>query len=207
MLFPITSPSAYLWLTGVNFVATAGSVSLSQTLSSSEYRTMYIAHHWNFTFYLYSEQININDCFLPCINSKSLLTTVLRNFQWALRKRGYCPTMYIMLEAMMALLSFPLFCSHRPSRSWNKQANMQSISIIFTYVQACDRYYSQWCSCGCSGLNTLMTVTRNLFSSSSCMAPLIDPMAQHNVFRFFQDHSVPLTWLWSFSVIMRSVSA
>lgn len=27
---------------------------------------------------------------------------------------------------------------------------------------------------------TLMTVTRNLFSSSSCMAPLIDPTAQHN---------------------------
>ena len=25
-----------------------------------------------------------------------------------------------------------------------------------------------------------MTVTRNLFSSSSCIAPLIEPMAQHN---------------------------
>ena len=54
---------------------------------------------------------------------------------------------------------------------------------------------------------TLMTVTRNLFSSSSCMAPLMEPMAQQSVFRFLQDHSVPFTWLWSFSVMMRSVSA
>ena len=28
---------------------------------------------------------------------------------------------------------------------------------------------------------TLITVTRNLFSSSSCIAPLIDPTAQHNL--------------------------
>ncbi len=54
---------------------------------------------------------------VSCMNSKSLLTTVLRNLQWALRKRGYCPTMYMMLEAMMALLSFPFFCSHNPNRS------------------------------------------------------------------------------------------
>lgn len=55
--------------------------------------------------------------------------------------------------------------------------------------------------------HTLITVTRNLFSSSSCMAPLMEPIAQHRVFRFFHDHSVPFTWLWSFSVIIRSVSA
>ena len=60
-----------------------------------------------------------------------------------LRNLGYWPTMYMMLEAMMALLSLPLFCSHRPSSS-------------------------------------LMTVTRNLFSSSSCIAPLMDPTAQHS---------------------------
>ena len=40
---------------------------------------------------------------------------------------------------------------------------------------------------------TLMTVTRNLFSSSSCMEPEMEPMAQHKVFKFFQDHSLPLT--------------
>lgn len=62
----------------------------------------------------------VNSLLSPCMNSKSLLTTVLRNFQWALRKRGYWPTIYMMLEAMMALLSFPLFCSHKPSRSWGK---------------------------------------------------------------------------------------
>ena len=79
---------------------------------------------------------------LPCMNSKFLLTTVLRNLQWALRNLGYCPTTYIILLAMIALLSFPLFCSHRPSRS-------------------------------------LITVTRNLFSSSSCMAPLSPDITQY----------------------------
>merc|ERR1719211_498893 len=98
------------------------------------------------------------------MNSNSLFTTVFRNLQWALRNLGYWPTMYMMLEAMMALLSFPFFCSHSPSKS-------------------------------------LITVTRNLFSSSSCIDPEMDPMAQHNVFKFFQDHSLPFTWLASFSVM------
>merc|ERR1740117_160246 len=51
-----------------------------------------------------------------CINSNSLLTTVLRNFQCARRNRGYCPTTYIMLEATTALLSFPRFISPRPKK-------------------------------------------------------------------------------------------
>lgn len=55
---------------------------------------------------------------LPCMNSKSLFTTVFRNFQWAFKNRGYWPTTYIMLEAIIALLSFPRFCSHNPKRSW-----------------------------------------------------------------------------------------
>jgi len=80
---------------------------------------------------------------LPCINSNSLLTTVLRKRQWARRKRGYWPTTYMMLEATIALLSLPRFCSHRPSRS-------------------------------------LITVTRNLFSSSSCIAPDMEPIAQQS---------------------------
>mmetsp|Transcript_9005 Transcript_9005/g.22202 ORF Transcript_9005/g.22202 Transcript_9005/m.22202 type:complete len:251 (+) Transcript_9005:1928-2680(+) len=52
-----------------------------------------------------------------CMNSKSLFTTVLRNFQCCLKKRGYWPTTYMMLEAMTALLSFPLVISHRLRRS------------------------------------------------------------------------------------------
>ena len=32
---------------------------------------------------------------VSCMNSKSLLTTVLRNFQCARRKRGYWPTTYL----------------------------------------------------------------------------------------------------------------
>merc|ERR1719507_878352 len=99
------------------------------------------------------------------MNSKSLLTTVFRNLQCARRNRGYWPTMYMMFDAMIALLSLPFFCSHNPSKS-------------------------------------LMTVTRNRFSSSSCMEPEIDPIAQQRVFKFFQDHSLPLTWLASFSVMI-----
>lgn len=93
---------------------------------------------------------------LPCINSKSLLMTVLRKRQCMRRNLGYCPTMYMILDAMIALLSFPLFCSQRPSKSF-------------------------------------ITITKNLFSSSSGMAPLMDPTAQHKVLRFLQDHSLPLT--------------
>lgn len=57
---------------------------------------------------------------LPCMNSNNLLTTVLRNLQCALRNLGYCPTTYIILLAIMALLSFPRFCSHSPNKSYNK---------------------------------------------------------------------------------------
>lgn len=92
----------------------------------------------------------------PCINSKSLLMTVLRKRQCMRRNLGYCPTMYMIFDAMIALLSFPLFCSQRPSKSF-------------------------------------ITITKNLFSSSSGMAPLMDPTAQHKVLRFLHDHSLPLT--------------
>ena len=69
------------------------------------------------------------------MNSNSLFATVFKNFQWALRNLGYCPTMYMMLEATTALLSLPLFISVKPSRS-------------------------------------LMTVTRNRFSTSSSAGAL-----------------------------------
>jgi hypothetical protein len=82
-------------------------------------------------------------CF-SCMNSNSLLTTVFRNFQCARKKRGYCPTTYMMLDAMTAcahtsedtsdggltnvgaghfkhqritLLFFPRLASHKPSKS------------------------------------------------------------------------------------------
>ena len=53
---------------------------------------------------------------------------------------------------------------------------------------------------------TLMTVTKKRFSSSSLIAPLIEPMAQQSVLRFFHDHSDPSTCLFSLLVMMRSVS-
>mmetsp|Transcript_38102 Transcript_38102/g.44363 ORF Transcript_38102/g.44363 Transcript_38102/m.44363 type:complete len:206 (+) Transcript_38102:1991-2608(+) len=104
------------------------------------------------------------------MNSKSLFTTVFKNFQCALRKRGYWPTTYIMFEATTALLSFPLLCSQRPNKS-------------------------------------LITVTKNRFSSSSDMAPDIEPIAQHNVFRFCQLHCEPSTWRVNLASIILSVSS
>mmetsp|Transcript_2039 Transcript_2039/g.4528 ORF Transcript_2039/g.4528 Transcript_2039/m.4528 type:complete len:210 (-) Transcript_2039:1186-1815(-) len=82
---------------------------------------------------------------VSCMNSKSLNTRVLRNFQWALKKRGYWPTTYITLLATTALFSLPRFISQRLSRS-------------------------------------LITDTRNHFSSPSCIAPLIEPIAQQRRF-------------------------
>lgn len=108
------------------------------------------------------------------MNSKSLLTTVFRNFQCCRKKRGYCPTTYMMLLAMMALLSLPLFCSHKPNKSCWKKNDLSLFALDPVTF-------------------TLMTVTKKRFSSSSCMAPEMDPMAQHSVFRFFQLHSVPFT--------------
>ena len=54
---------------------------------------------------------------------------------------------------------------------------------------------------------SLMTVTRKRFSSSSTIAPEMDPMAQHSVLRLFHDHSVPSTWNDSLSSMMVSVSS
>ena len=69
----------------------------------------------------------------PCMNSNNLLTTVLRKRQWARRKRGYCPTTYIMFDAMIALLSLPRFCSQSPSSSWHHTAHSVTETIWLTY--------------------------------------------------------------------------
>jgi hypothetical protein len=41
--------------------------------------------------------------------------------------------------------------------------------------------------------SSLMTVTMKRFSSSSFIAPEIEPIAQHSVFRLCHDHSLPST--------------
>lgn len=64
------------------------------------------------------------------MNSKSLLTTVFKNFQWALKNRGYWPTMYMIFDAIIALLSLPLFCSHNPNRS----CKVRKISVIYSKI-------------------------------------------------------------------------
>lgn len=63
---------------------------------------------------------------------------------------------YMMLDAMTALLSFPRVISQRLSRS-------------------------------------RITVTRNRFSCSSIMLPLMLPMAQHRVLRAPQPNSLPFS--------------
>mmetsp|Transcript_14687 Transcript_14687/g.30386 ORF Transcript_14687/g.30386 Transcript_14687/m.30386 type:complete len:208 (-) Transcript_14687:29-652(-) len=109
---------------------------------------------------------------VSCMNSNSLFTTVLRNFQCARRKRGYCPTTYMMLLAITALLSLPRVISHKPSRS-------------------------------------LITWTKNRFSSSSRIAPEMEPMAQHSVLSPCRDQPGPpgvgCTCRPSFSIITSSV--
>lgn len=88
-----------------------------------------------------SHAISCTPSCVSCANSNNLLTTVLRNFQCAFKKRGYCPTMYMIFEALSvdsprrlahardtvdrrrgwthttALLSFPRFISVNPSKS------------------------------------------------------------------------------------------
>ena len=64
-----------------------------------------------------SQAMSCTPSWVSCMNSKSLLTTVFKNFQCALRNRGYWPTMYIMSEATTALLSFPRLISQSPNRS------------------------------------------------------------------------------------------
>mmetsp|Transcript_48320 Transcript_48320/g.114985 ORF Transcript_48320/g.114985 Transcript_48320/m.114985 type:complete len:234 (+) Transcript_48320:1624-2325(+) len=128
-------------------------------------------HRWQI-FRNVSHAMSCTPGCVSCMNSKFLFTTVLRNFQWARRKRGYCPTTYMMLEAMTALLSFPRVISHSPSRS-------------------------------------LMTWTRKRFSSSSRIAPEIDPIAQQSVDSPCRDHPGPpgagCTWRPSFSIMTSSV--
>ena len=61
-------------------------------------------------------------CFTPLIFpnvSLFLRIIILYGLGPDLRNLGYCPTMYMMLEATMALLSFPLFSSQRPSSSYS----------------------------------------------------------------------------------------
>lgn len=44
------------------------------------------------------EEITWTPGCVSCMNSNNLLTTVFKNFQWALRNLGYCPTTYLQKE-------------------------------------------------------------------------------------------------------------
>lgn len=80
------------------------------------------------------------------MNSNNLLTTVFRNRQCARRNRGYCPTTYMMFDAMMALLSFPRFCSHKPNSSCSHSNTAQqngmhdNASENITITSNCNNY-------------------------------------------------------------------
>lgn len=113
--------------------------------------------------------MNLPSC-VSCMNSNSLLTTVLRNFQCALRNRGYCPTMYMMSDAHTALLSFPRFISVSPRRS------------LMTVTR--NRF-------SVSSSGHISSARIEPFTYNSLMAPEIEPIAQHSVLRLFHDHSEP----------------
>lgn len=81
-----------------------------------------------------SQAISWTPSWVSCINSNSLLITVLRNFQWARKKRGYWPTIYMISDAITALLSLPLFCSTRPRRSKNCSKCYLSKKFMFCSI-------------------------------------------------------------------------
>lgn len=116
------------------------------------------------------QRIDLPSC-VSCINSNSLLTTVFKNFQWALRNRGYCPTMYMMSEAQTALLSFPRFISVRPKSSL--------MTVTKNRFSVSSSTLSAFCLCSSQGEPSLL------------IAPEIDPIAQQSVLRLFQLHSDP----------------
>lgn len=57
--------------------------------------------------------------------------TVFRKVQLFLRKVGYCPTTYMMQEAITALFSFPFLISH----SWSRVLRVDMKNV---------RYYRSW---------------------------------------------------------------
>src|SRR5271155_5034439 len=115
------------------------------------------------------------------MNSNNLLTTVLRNFQCAFRNRGYWPTIYMMLLATTALLSFPRIISVSPSNSLMKfTRNRFSVSSSKT--------------------------SQHAFDADVLIVPAMEPTAQHKVYKFVHDHSEPSTWRCSLSVMITSVS-
>lgn len=61
----------------------------------------------------------INDHWVKRFSSQEIPNKIqIRNLlMWYLKNLGYCPTMYMMFEAMIALLSFPRLISHKPRRS------------------------------------------------------------------------------------------
>jgi len=85
---------------------------------TTQQNTTHISQHRHTHTHTYAHTHTIS--FIPgcgsCMNSNSLLATVLRNFQCNRRKRGYCPTTNIMFVAITALWSLPIFISHNPSR-------------------------------------------------------------------------------------------
>src|SRR5258708_19683223 len=108
------------------------------------------------------------------MNSNSLLTTVLRNFQWAFKNRGYWPTMYMILDATTALLSFPFFISVSPRRTLITVPRKRfSVSSSMTKV--------------------IKGTSRHRDIHHSLIAPDIAPIPQHSILILFHDHSDPST--------------
>lgn len=95
----------------------------------------------------------------------------------------------MILLAMTALLDLPRFCSHKPSKSENIGTSLWYIEIWwFSY-----RSQKMFVLRHPLSLSPLITLTRNLFSSSSIIVPEMEPIAQqscnikiHNIGHYHQ---------------------
>ena len=102
------------------------------------------------------------------------------------------------------LLSLPFFCSHNPSKSL-MTVTRNRFSSLDGICQDIARLKDGQLQC--MALASIRSPCDDSMKTSSCMEPEIDPIAQQRVFRFFQDHSLPFTWIrniryrWDFTAL------
>ena len=85
-----------------------------------------------YTLMKVSQAMSCTPSCVSCMNSKSLLTTVFRNFQCARRNRGYCPTTYMMFDAIIAWIRYArkrILFLNAPNKIWDVRGqNLRTLS-------------------------------------------------------------------------------
>lgn len=83
-----------------------------------------------------------------CINSKSLLTTVLRNFQWFRKKVGYWPTTYLHKNALgirgVYLVKIKLACQLSHSSCVKRRNLLVSEILEDGEMQSSQEFLVKW---------------------------------------------------------------